>query len=386
MEQVLPSELNIFEPPSLSAPFQKVQYVEYRSASPLNDGGPIQFIIPPTANQFIDLKRTLLHVEAKIVRTDGKDLDGDDKWGPINLTLHSFFKQVDVELQQQLVSSNQLYGYKAYLDTILGYNAEAGDTYLQSQMWYKDQTGTMDVHIDPRVNRGLHKRSLLFKNGTADMEGPLMSDVCQQDRLILNNVEVNVKLWPNRNEFFIMTSKDHLKIEFQEVYLKVCKVTPVPSITFGLMETLKDKPALYPFIRTEARSFQLQAGQFNFHLEDLYQQHVPAEVIVCMVHAEAFTGSIKHNPYNFQDFKIKELTLYVDDESVPSKPLSVDIAGWNYVEAYNMLFENPPEKTGTSITRDDFNDGFTIFRFRVTPDQVSGVSCTPSIKGNVFSC
>ena len=90
-------EVNLFNEPDMSAPYQKVQYVECRSASPLNDGGPIQFIIPPTANQLIDLRRTLLHVEATVVRTDGKDLEEGDIWGPINLPLHTFVKQVDVE-------------------------------------------------------------------------------------------------------------------------------------------------------------------------------------------------------------------------------------------------------------------------------------------------
>jgi len=41
-----------------------------------------------------------------------------------------------------------------------------------------------------------------------------------------------------------------------------------------------------------------------------------------------------------------------------------------------LLFDNPPDAVGTSITCDDFNKGYTIFRFRVTPDQVRhGLVC-----------
>ncbi len=155
---------------------------------------------------------------------------------------------------------------------------------------------------------------------------------------------------------------------------------PVPSVTFAIAETLKEKPAMYPFIRTEMRAFQLLEGQYNFHLEDMYQQQVPSEVIVCMVSAKGFHGSFKTNPYAFKPYNIAELGLYIDDESVPTKALKMNFPKKNYIEAYNKLFENPPEKGGPAITRDEFNNGYTLFRFCVTPEQVESL---PNGRGNV---
>ena len=382
---MIPSELNLFRPPSYSAPYQKVQYVDYRSSSPLNDGGPIQFIIPPTANQFVDIRRTLLHVEAKIVKTDGSNAAiGEHVW-PVNLPLHSFFRQVDVELQQQLVSSNQLYGYKAMIETLLGFNKEAQDSFLRCQGFEKENSATIDDIKDVRVNTGFFSRFALFgASQTVDLEGPLMADICQQDRFILNGVEMNIKLWPAKDAFTLLTAIDPpvYTVKFTEVYLKVCKVTPVASVAFAIGEALKEEQALYPFIRTEMRAFQVAAGQYNFHVEDMYQQHVPSEVIVCMVTAKAFHGAYSENPFAFKPFKITELGLYVDDESVPSKPLKMDFNqnSKNYVEAYNMLFDTTAEPTVPAITRDEFNKGYTLFRFRVTPEQVEAL---PNARGNV---
>ncbi len=368
----------------MSAPYERVQYVDYHSAAPLNDGGPIQFVIPPTSNQFIDLRRTLLHVEAKIVRKDGKALVvADDKFGPVNLTLHSLFSQVDVELQQQLVSSNQHYGYKAYLETILGFDKAANDTYLNTQVFTKDDSLKVDEYQDMALNVGLFARHALFGQGdVVDMEGPLMADICQQERLMLNGVEIGIKLWPARDEFVIISAKKDYKVVLKEVYLKVCKVTPASSLVYGITEMLKEKAALYPFTRTEMRAYQLQATQLDLHVEDLFQQHVPSEVIVCMVRAKGFHGDYTQNPYSFNPFDIVELGLYVDDESIPHKPLKLILDGnsKNYVEAYGMLFDNPPTAGSTSITRDDFNKGFTIFRFRVSPQDVATL---PDTRGNV---
>ena len=383
MEQVIPSELSLFTPPSMSAPYQKVQYVEYRSASPLNDGGPIQFTIPPTANQFIDLRRTLLHVEAKIIKKDGGDMGADDHVWPINLPLHSLFSQVDVEMQHTLVSSNQLYGYKTYIETLLGYNKEAQDTFLKSQGFEKDTSATVDNITDVKANTGFFGRWVTFaRSQKADMEGPLMADICQQDRVILNGVEINIRLWPAKDAFTLLTKVDppDFKVQLQEVYLKVCKLTPVSSVAFGVADTLKEKPAIYPFIRTDIRAFQIPEGQFNFHLEDMYQQQVPSEVIVCMVDASAFHGDFGENPFAFKPYKITDLALYVDDDSVTGKPLKMSFPSKNYVEAYNMLFENPPDGTGPAITKDEFNKGYTLFHFRVTPEQAEGL---PNARGNV---
>ena len=382
MEKQIPSELNIFDPPCMSAPYQKVQYIDYRTAAPLNDGGPLQFIIPPTANQFIDLRRTLIHAQAKIVKQDGTPLAADDYVIPINIPLQTFFSQVDVELQQQLVCSNQLYGYKAMVETLLEHSYDGQETYLKSQGFAKESTTYMEPDGDIRQNLGFAHRFSLFGQGKkVDLEGPLMADICQQDRLLLNGVEVNIKLWPAKETFVLLAGKDELdfKLVLEEVYLRVCKLTPSPSVMYGIADSLKENSALYPFMKTEMRAFQLQEGLFNFHFEDMYQQHIPNEVIVCMVDAAAFHGDYRKNPFNFLPFAISELGLYVDDESVPCKPLQMNFPD-NYIEAYNMLFENPSEKSGCFITRDDFNKGYSIFRFRLTPENVESL---PNARGNV---
>ena len=383
MEHDLPTELSIFDEPSMSAPYQRVQYVEYRTASSLNDGGPLHFIIPPTANQFIDLRRTLLHVEARIMRPDDTVLKNTDVVLPVNLPLHSFFSQVDVELQQQLVCSNQHYGYKANIETLLEQNAEAQNTHLRSQGFVKDIADAMEPAADVRASKSFAIRFAMFgASKTVDLEGPLLADIFQHDRLLLNGVELNIKLWPARDKFALLSGSEELdfKIVFEEVYLRVCKVTPTNAIMFAISETVKEKPALYPFVRTEVRAFHLPTGQYNFHLEDLYQQNVPTEMIVCMVDAEAYHGTFLKNPYNFQTFDLSQLALYVDDESVPCKPLKMDFDKNNYVEAYNTLFENPGEKNPCSITRQEFDSGYALYRFRITPDDVESLTNT---RGNV---
>jgi hypothetical protein len=382
----IPKELNLFDQPQLTAPYQKVQYVEYRPSSALNDGGPLQFTIPPSANQFIDLRRSRIHVKCCIERVDKAVMTAlADKVTPINLVLHSLFSQVDVQLQQQLVSSNQLYPYKAYVETLLHYDEGAKKTFLQSQGYAKDRSEKIDVLEPGGGNPGLNDRFGWFATGKViDFEGLPMADICQQERMVLNGVEINMRLWRTPDAFLLLAAREDAAkytLVLKEVYLRVCKVIPAPPITLALSAGLKEKPAVYPYTRTEMRAFNLQRGAFQFHLEDVYQQSVPSEIIIGMVKSKAFNGAVEENPFNFQDFNISSVGVNIDDESVPARAMSLDFTKGkgNYMAGYQSLFGETPTESNY-ITRFDYSTGYTLFRFRLTPEQADA---TPSSRGNV---
>ena len=59
------------------------------------------------------------------------------------------------------------------------------------------------------VNAGLLARQRLFGGngqGSCDFKGVLLADICNQGHLILDGVDVGITLWPNKNEFKIMSN------------------------------------------------------------------------------------------------------------------------------------------------------------------------------------
>lgn len=68
--------------------------------------------------------------------------------------MHSLFNQIDVSLNQKLVSSaNNGYAYRAYIENLLNYGKEAKNSYLTSVLWFKDTSSKMDDLTD--LNLGL---------------------------------------------------------------------------------------------------------------------------------------------------------------------------------------------------------------------------------------
>ena len=91
-----------------------------------------------------------------MVRGVGTDLAADTPVAPVNNWLHSLFSQVDVYLNDTLVTpSSNTYPFCAYVDNVLSYGDEAKNTQLTSQLWYKDTAGHMDATTVDGCKTGL---------------------------------------------------------------------------------------------------------------------------------------------------------------------------------------------------------------------------------------
>ena len=109
------SELELFAVPPTQTAINSSQWMEYRPITSLTDTGPIEFVITGSGEEYVDLSETYLQVTAKIVKPSGGDLEQtlddngtvngtDADVGPVNLWLHSLFSQVDVSLNDRLVT------------------------------------------------------------------------------------------------------------------------------------------------------------------------------------------------------------------------------------------------------------------------------------------
>lgn len=127
--------------------------------------------------------------------------------GPTNLFLHSLFSQVDVSLNERLISSStNTYAYRAMLETLLNYGDEAKKSQLTMSLFYRDTPGKMDtvnpLAEDDDANLGLKARFAFTKsNNIVDMMGTIHSDVFFQERLLLIGVNWRIKLNRAKNSF-----------------------------------------------------------------------------------------------------------------------------------------------------------------------------------------
>ena len=85
-------------------------------------------------------------------------------------------------------------------------------------------------------------------------------------------------------------------------------------------------------------------------------------------------GSFTKNPYNFKLYGATSISLTIDGEQIPFKPITLKLARaseMNYIEAYQTLFSGSWRlfsDSGIDISREDYDKGYGILAFDLTPD------------------
>ena len=114
--------------------------------------------------------------------------------------------------------------------------------------------------------------------------------------------------------------------------------------------------AKHPLTRVEVKAVTMHSGIHGERLDNVSLGQLSKSIIVGFVEInKAFNGDKNLNLFNFKNFNINYLCLYIDGVQVPSKPLQPDFKTHNmYINAYHNLF------SGTGIHY--LNEGILISR------------------------
>lgn len=367
------TELDIFATPPTQNSVEGGCTLCYRPISSLTDASPIEFVVSGGGDEYIDLAHTSLHLIAKICVEDKPTANGsntapDPEIGPVNNWFHSIFSQVDIYLNQKCVTppSNN-YNYRAYIENLLNYGSDAKTSHLTSTMWHKDEAGKMN----DSTNKGYIKRKELTKGEQMiEMYGNLHCDIFNQDKFMINGVDIGVKLTKAKNEFHLFgKNKSHIQIIDANLFVRKVKINP--SILIAHTRALSITPAKYPITRVEIKTVTIGADIQSKSIDNLFLGQLPKRCIIGMVDSAAYNGSFKLNPYNFEHYNYNYMSLYLDSIQIPSKPLTPDFKNGLYTRSYHTLFSGSGvhfADTGNTISLEEYAKGYCLAVFDLTAD------------------
>ncbi|KAK3083633.1 hypothetical protein FSP39_000538 [Pinctada imbricata] len=360
--------MSIFEPPPTDTAILVREWIEFRPVNQLGEDAAIEFHVVPQSSGYLDLKQSRLNVKIKITKGDGSAVTEADVVAPINLLLHSLFSQVECQMQQKPVSQvGTNYPYKAYIDTLMTTD-ESKRCFNGSQLFFKDSSGQFD-DADAKTggNLGLYERWSYTRNGgVVDLEGPILLDLFQQERLILNGVTLDLKLWPSRNAFRLMSDsiQPNEKMKIVDATLKMCIQRPNPALTMAHSKELEESTALYPYMNSSIKIASIAEGEFSFSADNMFQEEVPSQLILGLVSSKSYIGDYKRSPFNFQHYDCNFVALYVDGQSLPAKPLQPQFGEENYLSAYQTL---QSISSDVWIDREEYAKGYTLYILDINP-------------------
>jgi hypothetical protein len=358
-----------------------------------NSNSVITFNINGSNDKYIDLSQTRLYIKLDVKKGDAGI--GTKSISTVNNFLHSLFKNIEVKIGSKTIStSNGKYPYRAYIENLLGFNKESKDILLRGDFWFKDNKDfdsllLSDVAAVTEVkseqgqittaavqaksaNEGFIKRNSLIKNGNEfELSGYLHLDISSFDKLIIPNNDIIISLTKSDPKFYLLGSEsdcEGFKVNFQKMYLQIRRVTVSDSIMLGHATTLEKSPAIYPFKRVVINEVASQLSSTEGSFKEICKGIMPTRVIVGFVLTEAFTGSYNLNPYNFQNFGVNKLKLYINSTQLPySTDLEFNYSNKNYFEGYSTLFTNI-KHAPNDINYEEYSIGNTLYAFNLSPD------------------
>ena len=376
--ECMKSELDLFSVPPTQTSIENGTWVEYHPISTITNGAPIEFDVSSSGEDYMDFANSYLYVRAKLQRDNGDDMENDDQVGPVNNFLHSLFSQIDVSLNGTLItSSTNTYPYRAYIENLLSYGPDAKESQLTASLFYKDRAGKMDEPnpraADVDVNTGLKKRAeFTNENRTVDMIGRIHSDIFFQQRYMLNEVNTKIRLSRSKDTFCLMSTPAHtFRVIIVSAALFIRKVKVSPSVYMAHAKTLENGMAKYPIRRVVCKSFTIPAGYLDVSHEKLFSGQLPVRMVIGCVGNDGFNGHFARNPFNFKHYSMNEISLYLDGQQQAIKPIQSDFGANQFVRSYMTLFSGTGKENrneGNGIERTDYNNGYALYAFDLTPD------------------
>lgn len=182
------------------------------------------------------------------------------------------------------------------------------------------------------------------------MAGPIFCDVFFSERFLLSYVDLKVVMSPSSNEFCLMSSvaNANFKVKLIEANLKVRKVKVNPSVSLAHEAELKKGSAIYPIRRVECKNFVIPGGNPSVKKESVFGGYVPKSFVFGLVESAAFNGDFTKNPFNFKHFNMSSLTLTVNDEAIPFKPIKL-----SFITQFSGTGKCTTTHAGNDISRDE---------------------------------
>ena len=387
-EECMKSELELFSIPDTQTAIRDYHYIKYYPLTSLDRQGPLEFVVGKSSENYLDLNESILFLEFSILNENGTKITkvasgtGFDKQvvAPINAFHSSAFRGIDVYLNSKLVSqTDNLYGYKSYIQTLLTYGYDAKHTFLECGQFFND-IGDLDAfddtdaiwdsdNLESAKNKGLAQRFMLSQNSkTFCSFGRIHSELFQQQKYLPGTNELRIKFHRADTSFALFAKTDTrytINIDKAVLYIKQHEIAA--HIREAHLKTLmNDNTLKYPIKRVDMKFFTKGSARSDLSEQNLASGTLPRRVFIGLVESDSFNGKITKNPYNFKTFKLNEIVLRQNGIPIPYESISVNYPGNIYNEGYFSLLQASGKvfsNTSNNITYDQYKNGYALYGF-----------------------
>ncbi|XP_069072069.1 uncharacterized protein F54H12.2-like [Pleurodeles waltl] len=269
--------------------------------------------------------------------------------------------------------SDNMYAYRAYIESILNYSRDALDTQLSAGLFYKDSDGHFEATALDGHNQGFVKR-VNFATGSRqfDLLGRIHSDLFYQDKLLVNGINLKIKLTRNKDSSCLISGDaEQYKFVILSATLFVKRVKVSLSVRLAHAEALHLSNTKYAVERVALKIFSIPTGTRLTQQQNLFLGILPKLVIIGYVDNTAFSGLYTSNPFNFKHYSINYAVLEHEGAVIPAKPYILSFGTSSFIRECLGLVSisgKHMRDSGVIVSREGYGAGYTRFVFDLTPN------------------
>ncbi len=206
---------------------------------------------------------------------------------------------MDVSLGDRLITqSSSTYTYRCLIEALINFGRDALESVFSAALSYRDTAGHMDATNLAGVNAGLMKRAA-FTNASnvVKLLAPIHSDIFLQAILMLNDVDIKIRMTRGKDEFCLMRDDGiAYKLIIVSFFIFVKKVSVSPGVQLGHAQALLSTTAKYPIERVCLNNFSIPPGSRVSNQENIFLGMSTKSIILATTENSAFSGAYDKKP------------------------------------------------------------------------------------------
>ncbi|CAF1979286.1 unnamed protein product [Rotaria magnacalcarata] len=337
------------------------------SVTPINafdskGSSPIEFLIPGASSAFVDLNQVFLYMKVGVKFEDGSTPGTSSSIYPANQFGISYLKSVEVFLNDVPVDSGPLnYSLSNHIGYMFGTSNSLKNGLATASGYYTDED-----EFKERFKKSTNK---IFDTYTR-----LSTPLFNQEKLLISNVDVKIRIIPNDAKYYLMCSDsgEIAKLpycELLECYIVAKKCVLTPATFLAIENKLQSDTAKYLMQSVVQRQHILPANITSYSINSLQIGTLPDKILLLMQNNQYAGGNYEQDCYKFENFDLSTIALHINGV-VSNKPYvcsfnkdgkAFPLVARAFHDLHKILDDS--DQDGNSISMVKYNKDSTIFAF-----------------------
>ncbi len=259
---------------------------------------------------------------------------------------------------------------------------------MTSTLFFLDESGK----LNDESNTGEKKRQIIVSRGQyVQLSGRIAADLFNQSKPLITGMPLNVRLLLSRPDFCLRVWDPDVTKQFKAFVrnprLHVRRYIPSPDYLLAATKKLESQTVKYHIERVVMRVTDIPRGTQSTIISNLQIGQLPKVVFAGFVSSDDFHGLKSRNPFNFQNYGIRQVSVEVDGQSFPTKPYQMDFSKYQSIEPFDGLLDTLKQRNNPfgelPFHRESYAYGYTIFGFDLTPGGTGLGALTLIKQGNL---